>query len=182
MCVTLENCHEEQQCYLLNLRNTSSSLLPQMATILNILIIQGVFYGPGKDSLLLPCSLPNPVPGKGWTPWVFSFPLASETFIETPVSSFLLLWEGNRMVNYGKSKLCGLLNRFIMQENDREQQAPVLPLPPLLQTALHDLVSKSSHQGNEYSQWFLILFSLTIYSRHKAYPFVLPCEFFFSLF
>lgn len=63
-------------------QDTSSSLLlPHMATTLNILMIRGVFYGSGKDCLLFPCSLPSPVPGKGWTPSVFSlFPSCIRNF------------------------------------------------------------------------------------------------------
>ena len=99
--------------------------------------------GPGKTVSSSPAPSPALYQGRGeHHQSSLSFPLASETFTETQVSSFLLLREGNRMVNYGKSKLCGFLTRFTMQENDREQQTPVLPLPPFLQTALHDSGSK----------------------------------------
>ena len=137
--------------------------------------------GPGKTVSSCPAPSPPLYQGRGeYHQSSLSFPLASQTFIETQVSSFLLLREGNRMVKYGKSKLCGLLNRFTMQENEssRHQSFPFLHF--YKQLCMIWSQKKSSHQGSNILNDFL--FSLTIYSRHKTYPFVLSCEFFFSLF
>lgn len=101
----------------------------------------------GPEKAVSPCPAPSspPCQGRGeHQQSSLSLPLAPETFTETQVSSFLLLREGNRTVNWKKQALWLLLNRLSTQESDSQEQTPVLPLPPFLQTALRDLGSRKA--------------------------------------
>ena len=86
-----------------------------------------------------------------------SFPLAPETFIETQVSSFILLREGNRMVNCGKASLVacwtGSPHRKATAKS-RQQSFPFLHF--YKQLCMTWAQKKSSLQGNKYCQRFLV--------------------------
>ena len=115
----------------------------------------------GPEKAVSPCPAPSspPCQGRGeHQQSSLSLPLAPETFTETQVSSFLLLREGNRMVNWKKQALW--LAEQAQHAGERQPRADTSPSPSSISanSSARFGLKKSSHQGNNYSQWFLVLF------------------------
>lgn len=110
--------------------------------------------------------LPPTLPGEWWTRTIFSlFPSCirnsyRNTSVLLPSPPFLgrQTWNWSRDGELWRSEVCGFLNRFTVQNERTADPRSVPSSTSTNSSAWFGLEKVSSHQGNEYSQKFLVYF------------------------